>query len=191
MELRNNTGFLILILEHFLQHLLSSLTPRDAAYSCSSCALHKPSGGHNLHFRHPRYAYLLCQIPKGGSKRVLEKRFLLLDELGMAPLSPFVGVPLEYGKKGSGKKPPQSLAARSDLSVSPQVGASLFASNVGSGHFVGLAGSGAAAGLSVTAYELNVSMFPGQCQFKITKQVDPGRGAVLCMLCSSKYSGAL
>ncbi|XP_044771025.1 sodium/myo-inositol cotransporter 2 isoform X4 [Neomonachus schauinslandi] len=35
------------------------------------------------------------------------------------------------------------------------VGASLFASNVGSGHFVGLAGSGAAVGLSVTAYELN------------------------------------
>ncbi|XP_020936972.1 sodium/myo-inositol cotransporter 2 isoform X3 [Sus scrofa] len=35
------------------------------------------------------------------------------------------------------------------------VGASLFASNVGSGHFVGLAGSGAAAGLSVTAYEFN------------------------------------
>ena len=111
---------------------------------------------------------MLCQFPKGGSKRVSEKRFLLLDKLGMAPLSPFVLVPLEYGKKGSGKKPPQSLAARSDLSVSPQVGASLFASNVGSGHFVGLAGSGAAAGLSVTAYELNVSMFPGQCQFKIT-----------------------
>ncbi|XP_031288885.2 sodium/myo-inositol cotransporter 2 [Camelus dromedarius] len=35
------------------------------------------------------------------------------------------------------------------------VGASLFASNVGSGHFVGLAGSGAAAGLSVAAYEFN------------------------------------
>ena len=105
----------------------------------------------------------------------------------MAPLSPVVLVPLEYGKKGSGKKPPQTLAARSDLSISPQVGASLFASNVGSGHFVGLAGSGAAAGLSVTAYELNVSMFPGQCQFKITKQVDPGWGAVLCTLCSSKY----
>nr|XP_020015322.1 sodium/myo-inositol cotransporter 2 isoform X2 [Castor canadensis] len=35
------------------------------------------------------------------------------------------------------------------------VGASLFASNVGSGHFVGLAGSGAATGLSVAAYELN------------------------------------
>lgn len=39
----------------------------------------------------------------------------------------------------------------------PQVGASLFASNVGSGHFVGLAGSGAAAGLSAAAYEFNVS----------------------------------
>ncbi|XP_041602950.1 sodium/myo-inositol cotransporter 2 isoform X1 [Vulpes lagopus] len=35
------------------------------------------------------------------------------------------------------------------------VGASLFASNVGSGHFVGLAGSGAATGISVTAYELS------------------------------------
>ncbi|XP_023372485.1 sodium/myo-inositol cotransporter 2 isoform X2 [Otolemur garnettii] len=35
------------------------------------------------------------------------------------------------------------------------VGASLFASNVGSGHFIGLAGSGAATGISVTAYELN------------------------------------
>ncbi|PNJ33127.1 SLC5A11 isoform 10 [Pongo abelii] len=35
------------------------------------------------------------------------------------------------------------------------VGASLFASNVGSGHFIGLAGSGAATGISVSAYELN------------------------------------
>jgi len=38
-----------------------------------------------------------------------------------------------------------------------QVGASLFASNVGSGHFIGLAGSGAAAGIGATAYEWNVS----------------------------------
>uniref|UniRef100_A0A8C5UEL4 Sodium/myo-inositol cotransporter 2 n=1 Tax=Malurus cyaneus samueli TaxID=2593467 RepID=A0A8C5UEL4_9PASS len=37
------------------------------------------------------------------------------------------------------------------------VGASLFASNVGSGHFIGLAGSGAAAGIAATAYEWNVS----------------------------------
>ncbi|CAK6445037.1 unnamed protein product [Pipistrellus nathusii] len=35
------------------------------------------------------------------------------------------------------------------------VGASLFASNIGSGHFVGLAGSGAAAGISVAAYEFS------------------------------------
>uniref|UniRef100_A0A8C9A414 Sodium/myo-inositol cotransporter 2 n=1 Tax=Prolemur simus TaxID=1328070 RepID=A0A8C9A414_PROSS len=35
------------------------------------------------------------------------------------------------------------------------VGASLFASNVGSGHFVGLAGSGAATGISVAAYEFH------------------------------------
>lgn len=33
----------------------------------------------------------------------------------------------------------------------------MFASNVGSGHFIGLAGSGAAMGISVAAYELNVS----------------------------------
>uniref|UniRef100_A0A674DR64 Sodium/myo-inositol cotransporter 2 n=1 Tax=Salmo trutta TaxID=8032 RepID=A0A674DR64_SALTR len=35
------------------------------------------------------------------------------------------------------------------------VGTSLFASNVGSGHFMGLAGSGAAAGISAVAYEWN------------------------------------
>ncbi|XP_016045269.2 sodium/myo-inositol cotransporter 2 isoform X2 [Erinaceus europaeus] len=39
------------------------------------------------------------------------------------------------------------------------VGASLFASNVGSGHFVGLAGSGAAAGISAAAYEINGLFF--------------------------------
>ncbi|NXX81100.1 SC5AB protein, partial [Urocolius indicus] len=33
------------------------------------------------------------------------------------------------------------------------VGASLFASNIGSGHFIGLAGSGAASGIATTAYE--------------------------------------
>lgn len=37
------------------------------------------------------------------------------------------------------------------------MGASLFASNIGSGHFVGLAGSGAAAGIAAIAYEWNVS----------------------------------
>uniref|UniRef100_A0AAX7V7C2 Sodium/myo-inositol cotransporter 2 n=1 Tax=Astatotilapia calliptera TaxID=8154 RepID=A0AAX7V7C2_ASTCA len=38
------------------------------------------------------------------------------------------------------------------------VGASLFASNIGSGHFIGLAGSGAAAGIGAIAYEWNGMM---------------------------------
>lgn len=39
-----------------------------------------------------------------------------------------------------------------------QVGASLFASNIGSGHFVGLAGTGAASGIAVGGFEWNVSI---------------------------------
>ena len=35
---------------------------------------------------------------------------------------------------------------------------SLFASNIGSEHLVGLSGSGAAAGIGVLAFELNVSL---------------------------------
>lgn len=50
--------------------------------------------------------------------------------------------------------------ARDLISAFPQVGASLFASNVGSGHFIGLAGSGAASGIAATAYEWNVSEAP-------------------------------
>uniref|UniRef100_A0A3Q3GNK5 Sodium/myo-inositol cotransporter 2 n=1 Tax=Labrus bergylta TaxID=56723 RepID=A0A3Q3GNK5_9LABR len=41
------------------------------------------------------------------------------------------------------------------LAVGFWVGASLFASNIGSGHFIGLAGSGAAAGIGAIAYEWN------------------------------------
>lgn len=37
------------------------------------------------------------------------------------------------------------------------MGASLFASNIGSGHFVGLAGTGAASGIAIAAFEWNVS----------------------------------
>jgi len=40
-----------------------------------------------------------------------------------------------------------------------QVGASLFASNIGSEHFIGLAGSGAASGVAVGAFELNVCLY--------------------------------
>lgn len=43
-----------------------------------------------------------------------------------------------------------------------QVGASLFASNIGSDHFIGLAGSGAASGIAVGAFELNVRAIPWQ-----------------------------
>lgn len=39
------------------------------------------------------------------------------------------------------------------------VGASLFASNIGSEHFIGLAGSGAASGFGVGSFELNVWPF--------------------------------
>ncbi|XP_035829492.1 sodium/glucose cotransporter 2 [Aplysia californica] len=43
---------------------------------------------------------------------------------------------------------------------SKDVGASLFASNIGSGHFVGLAGSGAATGIGIAVFELNVFTMP-------------------------------
>ena len=46
-----------------------------------------------------------------------------------------------------------------------QVGASLFVSNIGSEHFIGLAGSGAAGGIGVGAWEFNVSL-------KSLKQID-------------------
>ncbi len=40
----------------------------------------------------------------------------------------------------------------------PQIGASLFASNIGSGHFVGIAGTGAAAGIAIGGFEWNVCL---------------------------------
>ncbi|XP_039266411.2 sodium/glucose cotransporter 1-like [Styela clava] len=48
------------------------------------------------------------------------------------------------------------LAGR-DITWFP-VGASLFSSNIGSGHFVGLAGTGAAAGIAVGAFEWNAML---------------------------------
>jgi hypothetical protein len=36
------------------------------------------------------------------------------------------------------------------------VGASLFASNIGSGHFIGLSGSGASSGIAVAGFEIGV-----------------------------------
>jgi len=49
------------------------------------------------------------------------------------------------------------LSSRS-MSFIP-VGASLFASNIGSGHFIGLAGSGAASGIGVSAFELTAIFY--------------------------------
>jgi hypothetical protein len=43
------------------------------------------------------------------------------------------------------------------VSLAFQMGASLFASNIGSNHFVGSAGTGAALGIAVGANEWNVS----------------------------------
>ena len=42
------------------------------------------------------------------------------------------------------------------------MGASLFSSNIGSEHFVGLAGTGAASGVAIVFYEwiVSVTMFP-------------------------------
>ncbi|XP_003419232.2 solute carrier family 5 member 4 [Loxodonta africana] len=48
------------------------------------------------------------------------------------------------------------LAGR-DMTWCP-MGASLFASNIGSGHFVGLAGTGAASGIAVAAFEWNAAL---------------------------------
>lgn len=43
------------------------------------------------------------------------------------------------------------------LTSHSKVGTSLFASNIGSGHFVGLAGTAAASGIAVGGFEWNVS----------------------------------
>lgn len=86
------------------------------------------------------------------------------DRLGIALSSPcllFSSSLQSVGRTGGEETAPRTLTPTYDLSVSPQVGASLFASNIGSGHFVGLAGSGAAAGISVAAYEFIVSVWPG------------------------------
>lgn len=48
-----------------------------------------------------------------------------------------------------------------------QVGASLFASNIGSGHFVGLAGTGAASGIAVGGFEWNVSWSRNLLQMRV------------------------
>lgn len=55
-------------------------------------------------------------------------------------------------KSSSGSLSGYFLSSRSMHFI--PVGASLFASNIGSGHFIGLAGSGAASGIGIAAFEL-------------------------------------
>ena len=45
--------------------------------------------------------------------------------------------------------------------VFPQIGASIYASNIGAPMFIGLAGTAAASGFSVTIYEWHVSLLFG------------------------------
>lgn len=52
-----------------------------------------------------------------------------------------------------------------------QIGASLFASNIGSGHFVGVAGTAAASGLAIGGFEWNVSAASGV----ITAEIAEGK----------------
>ena len=47
----------------------------------------------------------------------------------------------------------------------------MFASNIGSEHFIGLAGSGAASGIAVGAFELNVSFFYFSLLHKTIKEM--------------------
>ena len=56
------------------------------------------------------------------------------------------------------------------------MGASLFASNIGSGHFIGLAGTAAATGIGIAAFELSVSFWRYWFQ-------------IFCVLCKIYYIG--
>ena len=61
--------------------------------------------------------------------------------------------------------------------VFEQVAASLFVSNIGSEHFVGLAGSGAASGIGVGAWEVNAVILLQLLSFLFL----PGMYSVKCM----------
>ena len=55
----------------------------------------------------------------------------------------------------------RKIIGRMSFFVYAQIGASLFVSNIGTEHFIGLSGSGAAQGISVGAWEFNVSISYG------------------------------
>lgn len=64
-----------------------------------------------------------------------------------------------------------------------QIGASLFASNIGSGHFVGLAGTGAAAGIAMGGFEWNVSNIRDTGSWR-WKEVQQSASSVCSWRCS-------
>ncbi|XP_057296485.1 sodium/mannose cotransporter SLC5A10-like [Hydractinia symbiolongicarpus] len=66
-----------------------------------------------------------------------------------------LGIYSKFGKNKNGTAEEYFLAGRSMMWWA--VGGSLYASNMGSEHFIGLAGSGAAAGIGVVAYEWHAS----------------------------------
>lgn len=113
----------------------------------------------------------LCNAPRGNP----------LGGVHQSPKLPITRAPREH-PLSHGQVP---------FLVFPQVGASLFASNVGSGHFIGLAGSGAASGIATAAYEWNVSWHSGSRRMgKLQHQqtyIIPTRGD---RCGSSKYSGS-
>ncbi|VDD83432.1 unnamed protein product [Mesocestoides corti] len=74
----------------------------------------------------------------------------------MEPIIGYVdGADLGSSLRNRGSVGGYFLAGRSMTWI--PVGASLFASNIGSGHFVGLAGSGAATGIAMSVFEFNAA----------------------------------
>eukprot|EP00057_Strongylocentrotus_purpuratus_P020096 XP_011674570.1 PREDICTED: uncharacterized protein LOC105443271 [Strongylocentrotus purpuratus] len=107
-------------------------------------------------------------------KRQLEKEFndVLVDcDVVVMPTIPFTAPPML--ERNASIKETIAFALNMDTNLKsgnltghPSITinarrASLFASNIGSEHFIGLAGSGASSGLGVGAFELNNSTVPG------------------------------
>ncbi|CAC5389578.1 SLC5A9 [Mytilus coruscus] len=78
------------------------------------------------------------------------------------------------------------LAGRDMIWVT--IGASLFASNIGSGSFVGLAGTGAANGIAVASYELNVDMYAGSIFIQQAVGWDLYTGVIVLLAISAIYT---
>lgn len=69
------------------------------------------------------------------------------------------------------------------------MGASLFASNIGSGHFIGLAGSGAAAGIGAIVYEWSVSYCRSYMLLMEKNKIDIMNIVAVSLKCSKLING--